>query len=127
MIDIFRKALVIGSLLPFAWMAAPAAHADQRAKDAFLGQKCVKCHSIESQGVKADEKAVAKGKKIHDLSTVGDRHDAAWIKQWLKREIAWSSDPNKKARKHKKKWKGTDEDLDAVANWLASLKSESGK
>ena len=50
-----------------------------------------------------------------DLSTIGDKHDAAWITKWCMREV------EKEGKTHKSEYKGTKEDLQAIANWLATL------
>jgi hypothetical protein len=52
-----------------------------------------------------------------DMSKVGDKHDAAWIVKFASREIMLDD------KQHKNEYKGTKEDLQAIANWLASLKS----
>jgi hypothetical protein len=51
-----------------------------------------------------------------DLSKVGGLHDAAWIVKWCMREV------EKDGKTHKSEYKGTKEDLQAIADWLATLK-----
>lgn len=106
---------------------APAAEADDAAmKAAFEKGKCVSCHSIKNVGIekKVNEKT-GKVRKGPDLSGVGLEHDAAFIVPWLKKEKETPSIYNKdKMVKHKKKFKGTDEELKALADWLAAQKTK---
>ncbi|MCB1049206.1 MAG: c-type cytochrome [Acidobacteria bacterium] len=89
-------------------------------KAVFTDKKCNKCHTIESQSIpllpKDDDDDDDDDKEPKDLSKVGAEVDAATIKQFLQRSIELNE------KKHKKKFSGSDEELDAVANWLASLK-----
>ena len=90
-------------------------------KALFTDKKCNKCHTIESQGIAVLPKANAdeeedEGSEPNDLSQVGSDHDVAQIKQWLQRTL------EKDGKKHKKKFVGSDEELDAIAQWLVSLK-----
>jgi mono/diheme cytochrome c family protein len=82
-------------------------------KAVFLEKKCNLCHSIESQGI---TKTAAKmdGAELSDAGNFVP--DAEWLKKFLTQEELKDGD------KHKKKWKGTDEDLDAVVTWIMSLK-----
>jgi mono/diheme cytochrome c family protein len=80
----------------------------------FVGQKCNMCHSIEAAGIERTSKSDKM--KGPDLSTVGDKHDAAWIVKYLKKEETLDGE------QHGKSFKGTDEELQAIANWLATLK-----
>ena len=102
--------------LPLFWLvlsfAMPRAQAAD-GKQLFQDNKCNTCHSIKSQQVESTKKG---DDKIVDLSKVGNSHDSAWIKQWLNKEA------EKDGKKHKKKWSGSEGDLDTLVNWLASLK-----
>jgi mono/diheme cytochrome c family protein len=97
-------------------LGAPVLQADGDGKAAFLENKCNTCHSVDSQEIaKKSEKM-----KGPDLSNAGnDAKDAAWLKGFLLKEI------EKEDKAHKKAWKGTDEQLDAIVEWLMSLKKTS--
>ena len=89
-------------------MAAQAAGG----KDLFLANKCNKCHEIKSEGVAPIEAKEG----IKDLSGVGKKHDAEWIKKWLMKEVEMEG------KKHKfGAWKGTPAELDTIAGWLHGL------
>ena len=102
--------LALGLLL-YAPSAAVAAgeHAGQTV---FMAQKCTMCHSVQSQQVAQTSKMAGS-----DLSTVGAKRDAAWLTQYLKKEVAGAE-----GKKHGKEWKGTPAELEQLTKWLASLK-----
>jgi mono/diheme cytochrome c family protein len=82
-------------------------------KAIFLAQKCNLCHTIDSQSIaKTSEKM-----KAPDLSNAGGLVESAdWLKSFLKKEA------KKDDKAHQREFKGTDEDLDAVVQWLMALK-----
>ena len=89
-------------------IAGFAQEADQieAGKKVYIEMKCAMCHKIEGVG----------GKIGPDLSGVGSRKDAAWIKGFLK-------DPKSVIPGTKQPpFKGTDEQLDALVAYLMSLK-----
>lgn len=96
-------------------LAASAATADQGV-DQFKALKCSMCHPMASHDVEATIKKVEM--QGPDLSTIGDEHDAAWLKKWLLQEVELEG------KKHKSKWKGSTEDLEAISAWMATLKKE---
>lgn len=84
---------------------------------AFVALKCSLCHSVESLGI--ERKSKSEKTKGPDLSTIGSSHDAAWLRQWLREEVA-----NANGKKHGKEFKGTPEQLEQVTGWLATLKKK---
>lgn len=112
-------ALAAGPILALAFLSAPAVSAStpnsvsmSDGKALFLENKCTSCHSVTAKGVegKKPDKAV-------DLSKVTDAKD--FLAKFLKKEVT-KTDADGKDAKHKKGWKGTDEDLDAIIGWLKS-------
>lgn len=63
----------------------------------YVKANCLSCHQVEGEGSGGD------------LSKVGSKYDAAALKDFLK-------------NKHAMPFKGSDEELEAVAQYLASLK-----
>ncbi len=96
-----------------ALLTTPAFSADDAGKDEFLAQGCNKCHSVSTQ----DIEATIKSEKMRgpDLATAED-HEAAWIVQYVNKEVQLND------KDHKAPFKGTAEQLETVANWVASLK-----
>jgi mono/diheme cytochrome c family protein len=102
----------------------------QSGKDIFLKYKCNKCHTIKAQNIepilkeeKGEEEEEEKGekgkKKITDLSGVGLKRNAEWIKGYLLKK-----EKNEEGKKHKPKWKGTNDELKTVSEWLAQQKTK---
>lgn len=92
----------------------PGAALAADAKEMFVASKCVKCHSIDSQGVVAQPKQGDED-EVHDLSKVGSERTAEWIQKFLRKQEAIDG------KKHKQKFRGSDADLETLATWLASL------
>ncbi len=89
----------------FAWAQGNQALVAQGQR-IYQERKCAVCHAINGQGAKSGP----------DLTAVGAKRDATWLKAFLK-------DP--KAANPKAKmlpFKGTDEELEALVTYLASLK-----
>jgi cytochrome c2 len=90
---------------------------DPPGKIIFKDNKCGSCHSIKSQGiVKGGEDT--KDKAAPDLSNAGTKHNAAWMSKYLLKKETLNDE------KHLKKFKGSDEDLEVLTNWLATLKTK---
>lgn len=89
-------------------------------KDLFLQYKCNRCHTVDVQKITRDSKETdeedASVKKPPDLSTVGQKRTAQWVVGWLNRDELLDG------KKHRKKWTGTPEEAQAIAEWLAGLK-----
>ena len=113
------------------WPAA-AASAAEDGKQIFLKKECNECHTVKAAGIeklpakeggaKGDEEegeeAGEEETKPPDLSGVGKEHDHDWIAKWLQKKVA-----NDKGKKHRKRFKGSDAELDALASFLATLKT----
>ena len=94
-------------------IAAPS-FADDAGKKAFVDAKCGRCQTIAS----ADITASVKSEKMKgpDLDKIGAQRDAEWITKFVEREIQLDE------KNHKSAWKGSDEELETISKWLASLK-----
>ena len=110
--------VLLAAALPSLAAPAPAAgDASSPGLTAFVDLKCSLCHSIESQGV--ERKSKSEKTKGPDLSTIGATHDAAWLTKFIRQEVA-----NADGKKHEKEFKGTPEQLQQIATFLASLKTK---
>lgn len=110
----FLSLLAALSLASLLAMATPSSAADEAGKKEFLAQKCNKCHSIASHQIEATVQS--EKMKGPDLSDVGSKHDAAWMTQWVKKEVQLEG------KSHSAKWEGTDKQLATIVGWLAQLK-----
>lgn len=84
------------------------------AKQLFQDKKCNSCHSV-------DAIAIAKtnaNSKAPDLSNIGSTADADYFTKYLKKEV------EHEGKKHGMAFKGTDDELKALATWLSGLKTE---
>jgi len=107
------SAIALGA---FVGVGVPVvARAQDAGQKAFEAAKCNNCHSIEK--LKMERKIQSEKMAGPDLSKVGDKHDAAWIVKFALREVQLEG------KQHKNEYKGTKEDLQTIADWLAAMKS----
>lgn len=83
-------------------------------KAIFESSKCATCHSVDSQGIAAKKKS----DKTPDLSelTKGDDMNLEFWTKYLKKDATLNG------KKHAIPFKGSDEDLKVMVEWLMSLK-----
>lgn len=108
--------LVALGLLLAAVASGPGAVAEEAAggQAVFEAQKCNMCHGVPTVGIEAKTQSEKmRGKDLVDL----DR-DADWLKQYLMKEVQLDD------ADHKKEFKGTDEELQVLVDWLLEQKSE---
>ena len=89
---------------------------ESKGKKVFDSEQCSQCHAVSSAGIEA--KTADKNKKGPDLTGVGERFEAEWIGKYIKKEA------NKKGKSHTKPFKGSDEKLQALVDWLLEQKAE---
>jgi len=106
--------LVLAVFLSFIYGFANSRLQEEPAgKKIFVDNKCGSCHSIESQGLTTKSKK----KNVPDLSNVGSKHTSDFIIKYLTKQESIDD------VKHSMAFKGSDEDLLALAKWLESLKA----
>lgn len=81
-------------------------------KKIFVDSKCSMCHSVESADI------TSKKKDAIDMSGVGNKNNAEFLAKYLTKKEKLND------KEHKTAFKGTEEDLQALAAWLESLKTE---
>lgn len=89
--------------------------ADQPADDGkqvFIDSKCSMCHTVTSAGI------TSKKSDATDLSAVGKDKTAEFLLKYLKKEAKLND------KDHKSTFKGSDEDLKKLVDWLLTLKGE---
>lgn len=119
-----KKALTTLSALAALALALPAAAAEAKAdgKTLYTQYKCNSCHAVASQGIAvvAEEgEEVDEDEDVEepsDLSDVGTRFEASWLKDWLLKKVELDG------VKHRKKVEFKGSDLDTLTKWLATLK-----
>ena len=110
-----RKPLLLaaGVVLTASFLAAPSRAADGKA--VFQAQKCDTCHAVST----ADIAATTKSEKMKgpDLVGVVQAHDRAYVADVVRKKINTSD-----GKKHVKEWKGTEEELQALIDFLEAQK-----
>lgn len=106
--------LLVGATLMLPPTAAQEAEVSA-GQEAFVANKCNMCHPIESLGI--ERTSTSDKMKGEDLSTVGDTVDAEWVVKFLNKEMEHDGEL------HKRTFKGTEEQMQALAEWLPTLKS----
>jgi hypothetical protein len=90
------------------------AAADDPGQQAFLKEKCDRCHAIASLGIEARDKE----EEAPDLSNAGDSLPSAdWVVKWVMRE------ETKDGKKHQKPYEGSKKNLGRISDWLVTLKT----
>lgn len=109
-------ALVVGVSIPGSAGAATVREGSGSASDGqavFLKAKCNMCHDVSTVGITAKVKSA----KMKGPDLVNIEQDAAWIGKYLKHGTDLDG------KKHKKKFSGSDTDLQALIDWLLEQKS----
>jgi cytochrome c553 len=86
---------------------------DPAGKKIFIDNKCNMCHTVKSAGIES------KKSDAIDLSNVGAEMKSEDIIKYLKKEMKLND------KDHKTAFKGSDEDLKKLVEWLSTLKAES--
>jgi Cytochrome c len=116
-INRFRRAALIGCAVLIVtavlWPATAEAE-DPPGQTVFLAQKCNLCHAVPAAGIEAKtESDKMRGKDLGG-KVEGEFADiAAFVRKEGERD----------GKDHKKPFKGTDEELQAILDWLGSLEA----
>ncbi len=79
-------------------------------KKVFVDNKCNMCHTVTVAGIES------KKSDATDLSVVGKDRTVEFLTKYLKKEAKLND------KDHKSSFKGTDEDLTKLVEWLSTLK-----
>jgi len=104
------------SFLTLALVAAVPAGAALDGKAIFLAQKCNLCHGVSSAGIAQTSDKM----KAPDLTGKVTAADTPKLAKFL-RKLEPGGEKNKK---HAKEFKGTDEEIQAVLDWLVAQKAK---
>lgn len=85
---------------------------DPAGKKIFVDQKCNMCHTVKSVGIES------KKSDATDLSNVGAEMKSEDMIKYLKKEMKLNG------KDHKTAFKGSEEDLKKLVEWLSTLKTE---
>ncbi len=87
---------------------------DHPGKKVFMDSKCTTCHTVQSQAITMKTTK----KNMVDLSSVGTVYQANFIEKFLTKQEKIED------KSHPQAFKGSDEQLEQLAEWLTSLKQE---
>ena len=104
--------------------AAAAKAATPAGQKVFTEAKCQMCHTVLSQGIgeppakdaKEEAEDVEEDSGPPDLSAAGAGRTAEWLSLFMQKKETLND------KKHMKAFKGSDEDLTALVDWLLALK-----
>jgi hypothetical protein len=100
--------ITIVALYGFAFTIADEKSDD--GKKVFVDNKCNMCHTVTVAGIESKKSDAV------DLSTVGKDRTVEFLTKYLKKEAKLND------KDHKASFKGTDEDLTKLVEWLSTLK-----
>ena len=99
----------------FAFAFSFSQDQDLNGKQIFVDNKCNNCHTVTTLEI------TSKKDDATDLSNVGTLGDVKLLKSYLLKESKIND------QEHKIKFKGSEAELNVLAEWLSSLKTESEK
>lgn len=105
-------ALVITIVALYGFAFTLAGNPEGDGKKVFVDNKCNMCHTVKSAGIES------KKSDASDLSAVGKDQTAEFLMKYLKKEAKLND------KDHKSAFKGSDEDLKILVDWLQTLKGE---
>lgn len=110
--SVFLYLLVVVTIIALYGAAFAATPEDAPGKKVFLDAKCNTCHAVQAVGIEAKSKK----KENPDLSGVGSKVKVDFMKKYLTKQEKLND------KNHPAAFKGSDEDLAKMVNWLGSLK-----
>lgn len=124
--------------------SAQDSEAAEKGRKIFIENRCYTCHTInaEADAIQKEKEAFAKEKGVEtksyeqkedrigvDLSDIGKKRDSESLTSFLKNPKTFfkvTPDCKKTAKKkYRKRFKGTDEELEILVTYLLSLKYDS--
>lgn len=142
MVQVFRNVYILALLLAIPGAAiAQDGSVQEKGIAVFVEKRCYTCHTVkaeaaqvdaakaafaQSKGVELKESDGDKEAKGGDLSNIGAEKDTVWLTAFLKdpKDYFLDTPECKKLAKQKdrKKFKGTDAELNDLTAWLVTLK-----
>ena len=107
---------VLASVGPAFGSATAQGGAGAEGREAFQNLKCSLCHAVPAAGIEA--KAKSEKVKGADLGEAEPVRGAEELASYLRQETELDG------KRHKKEFKGSDEELQAIVAWLTRLSEE---
>lgn len=146
MAHIFRTVITMTVLIVLSGLAtAQDSEVKENGRKIFIEKRCYTCHTInaEADAIQKEKEAFAKSKGVElktndeerdegiapDLSDVGNKVDAEFLKSFLKNPKKYFRDTpicqSNAKKKYRKRFKGTSEEFETLVLYLSSLKYDS--
>ncbi|MFQ5569647.1 MAG: c-type cytochrome [Rhodothermales bacterium] len=109
-------AALVGLAISFCCFTTVASAQDKDGKTVFAEQGCDQCHAVSTAGIEAKTKS--EQEKGPDLEGIGDRLKAKPMMKYLKKA------GDREGKSHTKPFKGSDEELQVLVDWLLEQKAE---
>jgi mono/diheme cytochrome c family protein len=110
--------LALALVLGFSALSLYSNETDAQGKQIFEANKCNNCHALQAAGIEMKMKT----SKAPDLSKLSDEITSKDVLvSYLKKEAELNG------KKHMAAFKGTDEELSVLADWLMSFKSNNNE
>ena len=102
--------LIVAIVALYGFAFTIASQGEDDGKKIFVDNKCNMCHTVKSVGIES------KKSDATDLSTVGKDKTTEFLMKYLKKETKLND------KDHKSSFKGTDDELKTLVDWLLTLK-----
>ena len=107
------------AVLSLIFVSASSGEEVAAGQQVYLDQKCNMCHAVSTVGIEAKTTSEKmKGPDLVGLAKHETLADAATLAKYIKQEAKLDGE------EHKKGFKGTDEELQALVDWLLEQKAE---
>jgi mono/diheme cytochrome c family protein len=106
--------ILVATFIPLMLITQTLATVAAEGQEAFDQGKCATCHDVSSAGIEAKMKS--EKMKGPDLTGIAAKRDKAWLTSYIKKVEKIDG------KAHKAAFKGTDEELSALIDWLLEQK-----
>lgn len=104
--------LVVSIVALYGFAYTIASEDEPVGKKLFVENKCNMCHTVKSVGIESKKSDATDIKALEE-----DKNAEFWMKYLMKKEKLNGKD-------HKTAFKGSEEDLKKIVDWLLTLKAE---
>ena len=114
-IDTVLRAILVLAVSAIVLLSpSVTASAQEAGKAAYIDTGCARCHSVATEGIEATASERMRGRDLGTLGTEAGR-DAGWVIAVVKQDEELDDGP------HRARFRGSDEQLTALAEWLVDL------
>ena len=109
----FLSIIALSLATPLVIAAAVATEGQEAGNKVFVESKCGRCHGVASEGIEPTASEKMRGPVLDQLPV---KREAEWLTRYLKRQEKFEG------KVHRSVWKGTEKELEALVDWLRSLR-----